>query len=182
MFKRQFQVHEVTQESKEVASARKISAIVATLIIPIITLTELDYCALPATAQAKLAGYLQGFCLSICVAWQADDADTQIGATRLVIASVFPENPAPFLKLLDGMIVVSEAFRNGIDAGRRDGELYSATGRRGTALFQILASDFRAFCNHSKFAANVPGEHGVVPCAYLTDTLKSLERKPALND
>jgi hypothetical protein len=165
-----WQYQGVTQETKENASARKIAAIVATLIIPIVTLTELDYCALPAALEAKLVGYLQGFCSPICVAWQADDADTHIGATRLVIASVFPENPAPFLKLLDDMIVGSEAFSNGIDAGRHDGELYRATGRRGTALLQILASDFRAFCNHSKFAANMPGEHGVIPCTDLADT------------
>lgn len=170
MFQRLYQVQEVTQETEEIATASKIAAIVATLTIPIFALTELDYCALPAALKAKLVGYLQGFCVPICVAWQVDDTHTRIAATRLVVASIFRENPAPFLKLLDGMIVVSEAFRNGIDAGHRDGELYRTTGRRGTALLQILASDFRAFCNHSKFAANVPGEQGVIACTYLTDS------------
>jgi hypothetical protein len=144
MFQRLYQVQEVTQETKEsaVASkvASKVAAIVATLTMPAIALTKLDYGALPAALKAKLVGYLQGFCMPICVAWQVDDTDTRIAVTRLVVKSIFPENPAPFLKLLDGMIVGSEPFRNGIDAGRRDGELYSATGRRGTALLQILAS------------------------------------------
>lgn len=163
MYQRLYQVQEVTQETKEIATASKIAAIVATLSIPIFALTGLDYCALPAAFKAKLVGYLQGFCVPICVAWQVDDTETRVAATRLVVASIFPENPKPFLELLDGMIVGSEAFRNGIDAGRRDGELYSATGRRGTALSQILASDFRAFCNHSKFTAHVLGEHDAIP-------------------
>jgi hypothetical protein len=141
MFQRLYQVQEVTQETKEIATASKIAAIVATLTIPIIALTELDHCALPADLKAKLVGYLQGFCVPICVAWQVDDTETRIAATRLVVASIFPENPAPFPQLGDGMIVAPEAFRHGVDAGRRDGELYSATGRRGTALLQILASD-----------------------------------------
>jgi hypothetical protein len=157
MFQRLYPVHEVTQETKESAIASKVAAIVATLTIPTIALTELDCGALPTALKAQLVGYLQGFCVPICVAWQVDDTEARIAAIRLVVASIFPENPALFLKLLDGMSVGSDAFRNGIDAGRRDGELYSATGRRGTALLQILASDFRAFCNHSKFAANVPG-------------------------
>jgi len=157
MFQRLYQVQEVTQETKEIATASKVAAIVATLTTPTLALSELDYCALPAASKAKLVGYVQGFCLPISAAWQVDDASVPIAATRLVIASVFPENPASFLKLLGGMLVDSEAFSSGIDAGRREGELYRATGRRGTALLHILASDFRAFCNYSKFAADVPG-------------------------
>jgi hypothetical protein len=158
MFQRLYQVQEVTQETMEIATASKVAAIVATLITPSIALSELDYCALPAALKAKLVGYLQGFCLPICAAWQVDDeTHIPIAATRLVIASLFPENPASFIKFLDGMTAGSDAFRNGIDAGHRDGELYRATGRRGTALPQILAGDFRAFCNYSKFTANVPG-------------------------
>jgi hypothetical protein len=156
MFQRLYPVQEATQDTKESAIASQVAAIVATLTIPIITPTKLDSSALPAALKAKLVGYLQEFCVPICVAWQVDDTKTRIAATRLVVASIFLENPAPFLKLLDGMSMDSDSFRNGIDAGRLDGELYSATGRRGTALLQILASDFRAFCNHSQFAANVP--------------------------
>lgn len=170
MFQRLYQVQEVTQESKENAIANKVAAIVATLTIPTIALMELDHSALPAALQAKLVGYLQGFCVPICAAWQVDDANTRIAATRLVVASIFLGNPEPFLKLLDAMIEGSDAFRDSVDAGCRDGELYRTTGRRVTALLQILASDFRAFYDHSKFAANVPPPDDVISCTYLTDT------------
>jgi hypothetical protein len=152
MFQRLYRVRELTQETEESATASKVAAIVATLTIPTIALMELECDALPTALKAKLVSYLHGFCVPICVAWQVDDLKTRIAASRLVSASIFPENPALFLELFDGMIVAPEAFRNDVNAGRRDGELYSATGRTGTALLEILASDFRGFCNHSKLA------------------------------
>ena len=63
MFQPLYQVHEVTQETKELATARKIAAIVAALTFPTIARSELTYRALPADLEAKLIGYLQGFCL-----------------------------------------------------------------------------------------------------------------------
>jgi hypothetical protein len=156
MFQRPYQAREVTQESQEVATARNIAAIVAMLIIPKIERLELDYCALSAALKTTLVGYLQGFCLPICAAWHINDSDMPIAVTRLAITLVFPENPVSFIKLIDGMIMSSAAFSNGVEAGQHDGELYRSTGRTGPALLQILASDFRAFCNCSEFVADAP--------------------------
>jgi hypothetical protein len=156
MFQRLYEVHEVTQETKELATARKIAAIVASLVLPTIARSELAYSALPDALEAKLVGYLQGFCLPICAAWQVDDADVSIAATGLIVTLMFPDSPATFSASIDGLIADSEAFRIGVDAGRRDGELYRSTGRKGTALLQILANDFRGFCDYSKVAADAP--------------------------
>jgi hypothetical protein len=153
-FQRPSQACEVTPEPKQSATSRNVAAIVARLILPTIEPLGLDYGTVPAALKAKLFGYLQGFCLPICAAWHVDDPDVPIAATRGVIALVFPENTASFSKLMDGAMACSDAFRNGIDAGRRDGELYSSTGRRGSALLQILESDFQEFYNDSEFAAN----------------------------
>jgi hypothetical protein len=156
MFQPLYQVHEVTQETKELATARKIAAIVAALTFPTIARSELAYRALPADLEAKLVGYLQGFCLPICAAWDIDDTDVPLAATGLVITLIFPDSPAAFTQSIDSTIVNSEAFRKGMEAGQHDGELYRTTGRKGTALLQILASDFRGFCDYSKVAVEVP--------------------------
>jgi hypothetical protein len=156
MFQPLYQVQEVTQETKELAAARKIAAIVAALTLPTIARSELTYRALPADLEAKLIGYLQGFCLPICAAWQIDDSDVPLAATGLVITLIFPDSPASFTRSIDSAIVNSEAFSKGMEAGRRDGQLYRTTGRKGTALLQILANDFRGFCDYSKITADVP--------------------------
>jgi hypothetical protein len=155
MFQPLYEVHEVTQETKELATARKIAAIVAALTVPTIARSELAYRALPADLEAKLVGYLQGFCLPICAAWEIDDTDVPLAATGLVITLIFPDSPASFTQSIDSAIMNSEAFRKGMEAGQRDGELYRTTGRKGTALLQILASDFRGFCDYSKVVADV---------------------------
>ncbi|CAN7750122.1 hypothetical protein [Caballeronia sp. LjRoot31] len=155
MFQPLFQVHEVTQDTKELATARKIAAIVAALTFPTIARSQLAYHALPADLEAKLAGYLQGFCQPICAAWQIEDSGVPLAAAGLVIALIFPDSPASFTQSIDSAIMSSEAFSKGMEAGRRDGELYRATGRKGTGLLQILASDFREFCDYSKVAADV---------------------------
>jgi hypothetical protein len=156
MFQRLYEVHEVTQETKALATARKIAAIVASLVLPTIARSELAYSALPDALEAKLVGYLQGFCLPICAAWQVDDADVSLAATGLIVTLMFPDSPASLSASIDGLIAGSEAFRIGVDAGRRDGELYRTTGRKGTALLQILANDFQGFCDYSKVAADAP--------------------------
>jgi hypothetical protein len=156
MFQPLYQVHEVTQETQVLATARKIAAIVAALTIPTIARSELAYRALPVDLEAKLVGYLQGFCVPICAAWQIDDTDVPLAATGLVINLIFPDSQTSFSHSIDSAIVNSEAFSKGMEAGRRDGELYRTTGRKGTALLQILANDFRGFCDHSKVTADVP--------------------------
>jgi hypothetical protein len=157
MFQRLYEeVREVTQETKELATARKIAAIVAALVLPTIARSELAYNALPDALEAKLVGYLEGFCLPICAAWHVDDADVPITATCLVVTLMFPDSPASLSTSIDSLIAGSEAFGIGVEAGRRDGELYRTTGRKGTALLQILANDFRGFCDYSKVAADAP--------------------------
>ena len=155
MFQPLYQVNEVTQETKELATARKIAAIVGALTFPTIARSELAYRALPADLEAKLIGYLQGFCQPICAAWQIDDSDVPAAATGLVINLIFPDTQASLSHTVDSAILSSEAFSKGVEAGRRDGELYRTTGRKGTALLQILANDFREFCDYSKVAADV---------------------------
>jgi hypothetical protein len=156
MFQRLYQVHEVTQETQVLATARKIAAIVAALTIPTIARSELDYRTLPVDLEAKLVGYLRGFCGPICAAWQIDDSNVPLAATGFVINLIFPDGHASFSHTIDSAIVSSAAFCKGMEAGCRDGELYRATGRKGTALLQILANDFREFCDYSKVAADVP--------------------------
>jgi hypothetical protein len=97
MFQRLYQVREVTQETLEIATANKVAAIVATLVVPIISGSELDCRALPAVLKARLVGYLQGFCLPVWAAWQISDTYTHIAAARRVVASIVSEDPAPFL-------------------------------------------------------------------------------------
>jgi hypothetical protein len=155
MFQRLYQVHEVAQDTQEVATARKIAAIVAALTIPTIARSEIAYRALPVDLEAKLVGYLQGFCVPICAAWQINDPDVQLAATGLVINLIFPGSQASLSYSVDGAILGSEAFSKGVEAGHSDGELYRTTGRKGTTLLQILASDFRGFCDYSKVAAGV---------------------------
>lgn len=150
------QTHEVTQDSQRLAASRKIAAIVAALTIPVITRSELEYRTLPVDLEAKLVGYLQGFCGPICAAWQIDDSDVPLAATDLVINLIFSDARASFSHAIDSAIASSEAFAKGLEAGSRDGELYRTTGRKGTALLQILANDFRGFCDYSKVASDVP--------------------------
>jgi len=156
MFQRLYQFHDESQDTQEVASAGKIAAIVAALTIPTIARSELDYHTLPVDLEAKLVGYLHGFCVPICAAWQIDNADVQLAATGLVINLIFPNSQASLSYCVDSAILRSEAFSKGVEAGHSDAELYRATGRKGTALLQILASDFRGFCDYSKVAAGVP--------------------------
>jgi hypothetical protein len=156
MFQRLYQVHEMAQGTQEVATARKIAAVVAALTIPTIARSELAYRTLPVDLEAKLVGYLHGFCVPICAAWEIDDADVQLAATGLVINLIFPGNHPSLSYCVDSAILRSEAFSKGVEAGHGDGELYRTTGRKGTALLQILASDFREFCDYSKVAADVP--------------------------
>jgi hypothetical protein len=156
MFQRPYPIHEVTQENQELATARKIAAVVASLTLPTIARSELAYRTLPADLEAKLVGYLQGFCLPICAAWQIDDSDIPAAAGSLVINLVFPGSHTSISHSIDSTILSSEAFGKGVEAGRRDGELYRNTGRKGTALLQILANDFRDFCDYSKVTAEMP--------------------------
>ena len=104
MFQRLYEVHEVTQETKELSTARKIAAIVAALVLPTIARSELAYSALPDALEAKLVGYLQGFCLPICAAWQVDDADVSVAATGLIVTLMFPDSPATFSASIDGLM------------------------------------------------------------------------------
>jgi hypothetical protein len=156
MFQRLYQVHEVAQDTQEVAAARKIAAIVAALTIPTIARSELASRTLPVDLEAKLAGYLQGFCAPICAAWQIDGSEVQLVATGLVINLIFPSSHASLNYSVDSAMLGSEAFIKGLKAGYSDGELYRTTGRKGTALLRILANDFREFCDCSKVAADVP--------------------------
>jgi hypothetical protein len=154
MFQQPYQVQEVSQETQELATARKIAAIVASLTIPTISRSELAYQTLPADLEAKLVGYFHGFCMPICAAWQIDGTDVPAEATGLIVSLIFPESRASLSHSVDSVMLNSEAFGKGMQAGRRDGELYRTTGRKGTALLQILVSDFRGFCDYSKVTAD----------------------------
>jgi hypothetical protein len=138
MFERLLQVNTASDEPQALGTARKVAAVVATLAADITGFSEFDHRALPAGFPAKIIGYVHGFSLAICAAWRVEEASVSIEATRFAVRSLFPQVEKLFLNGVVDEVVSCADFSSGNDAGRVDGERYVATGRKGTALMEIL--------------------------------------------
>jgi hypothetical protein len=138
MFERLMQVNATSGESQEVVTARKIAAIVATLTDDTTGFSKFDHRTLPASFPTKLIGYMHGFSATICAAWRVDKSEVSSAATRFAASCIFPFIEAHDIDRIVDQIDSATEFSVGREAGLADGESYVTTGRRGTALIDLL--------------------------------------------
>jgi hypothetical protein len=138
MFERLMQVNAASGESQEVITARKVAAIVATLTDDTTGFSKFDHRTLPASFPTKLIGYMHGFSLMICAAWRVEESGVSSAATRFAASCVFPLIEAQDRDRIVDQIDSATEFSVGREAGLADGESYVTTGRRGTALIDLL--------------------------------------------
>ncbi|SAL61875.1 hypothetical protein AWB68_03232 [Caballeronia choica] len=138
MFERLVRVNAASDESQEVLTARKVAAIVATLTTDITGFSKFDHRVLPRNFADKLVGYMHGFSLTICAAWRITEPGVPRAATRIAASFVLPHVEAHYLDQIVNEIGSCAEFSAGREAGLADGNRYVATGRRGTALIEML--------------------------------------------
>jgi hypothetical protein len=155
MPERLFRTRHVAGEPCDVATARKVAAIVATLTGRMIGFSGCECSAVPVDVATMLLGYFDGFSRVICTAWAVTDPGVSSNAGRFAATSIFPQMQDLFVKLATDQVVASRTFDSGSIAGRADGEHYVASGHSGIALRHMLAKNFQIFCVHCRVAAAV---------------------------
>lgn len=138
MFERLVRVNAASDESQEVLTARKVAAIVATLTTDITGFSKFDHRVLPRNFADKVVGYMHGFSLTICAAWRITEPGVPRAATRFAANFVLPQVEADYLDQIVNEIGSCAEFSAGREAGLADGNRYVATGRKGTALIEML--------------------------------------------